>query len=487
MNVLVIDVGTSSMRGILYRESGEKVFTKQLRYQPVHGDDGEVEQDPSDFEESLLLILRAFSSRTELFGGRVDVISITSQRSAIIPVDVKGKPLMNAIMWQDTRNREVCRSLEEHNDEIRRTTGAEVNCVFSGGKMRYLAKEKPEIYEYAHKLLTIPEYLIHLMTGEYVTDYTYGSRSNLMDLASGTWSEEMLSLFGVNEDKLCRLQEPGAVSGCVTEAFAELSGIPAGTPVISAGGDQQCAALGQGAFREGVLTVVTGTGAFLMTTCDRLPEKIPAGLICNASAVPGKYVLEANVLTCCSAFDWFLRTFYDWEQPDYDWVNDQLLRLREQNDGCLVLPYFQGRSAPFWNPGARAGFTGISLHTTREEMLKGMLEGIFMEIANNIEAFLPFAKISGASISGGLTKSRVMNQMQADVYGIPLVHYQDPESTANGAFMAAMHRMTGIGYETIFERLCSLSEREDYTPDPEKNAWYRDRISGMNRLYERIS
>ena len=487
MNVLVIDVGTSSMRGILYRESGEKVFTKQLRYQPVHGDDGEVEQDPKDFEESLLLILRAFASRTELFGGCVDVISVTSQRSAIIPVDAAGRPLMNAIMWQDTRNREVCRDLEKYNGEIRRTTGAEVNCVFSGGKMRYLATEKPGIYAEAHKLVTIPEYLIHLMTGEYVTDHTYGSRSNLMDLASGSWSEEMLSLFGVEREKLCRLQEPGSISGYVTKTYADLSGIPAGTPVISAGGDQQCAALGQGAYKEGVLTVVTGTGAFLMTTCDRLPEEIPAGLICNASAVPGKYVLEANVLTCCSAFDWFLRTFYDWEQPDYDWINDQLLTLRDQKDGCLVLPYFQGRSAPFWNPGARAGFSGISLHTTREEMLKAMLEGIFMEIANNIEAFSPFTRISWASISGGLTKSRVMNQMQADVYGIPLVHYQDPESTANGAFMAAMHRMAGMEYETAFERLCALSEREEYEPDSGRSSWYRDRLSEMNRLYERIS
>ena len=317
MNILVIDIGTSSMRGILYRENGEKVFTKQIRYQPFHDGEGRVEQDPKDFEDALLVILRAFSSRSEMFGGNIDAISVTSQRSAIIPADEYGNPLMDAIMWQDTRNRAFCDEMTKENDRIRFLSGADVNCVFSGGKMGWVARELPDLYKKVRHFLTIPEYLIHRMTGEYTMDWTYGSRSNLMDIRTCTWSEELLSLFGVGEDKLAKLQAPGEISGYITAAYAEESGVPEGTPVISAGGDQQCAALGQGVYKEGVLSIVAGTGAYLVATSDKVPDILPEGSICNCSAVKGKYVLEANVLTCTSAFDWYLRTCYDWDEPDY--------------------------------------------------------------------------------------------------------------------------------------------------------------------------
>ena len=486
MNILVIDIGTSSMRGILYHENGEKVFTKQIRYQPVHDGEGKVEQDPKDFESALLVILRAFSSRSEMFGGNIDAISITSQRSAIIPADKNGDPLMDAIMWQDIRNRDFCEEVAGNNDRVRYLSGADVNCVFSGGKMGWVARALPEVYKKVCHFLTIPEYLIHRMTGEYTMDWTYGSRSNLMDIRTCTWSDELLSMFGVEKDNLAELKAPGEISGYITASYAEESGVPEGTPVISAGGDQQCAALGQGVYKEGILSIVAGTGAYLVTTSEKVPDILPRGSICNCSAVEGKYVLEANVLTCTSAFDWFLRTFYDWDEPDYREINRQLEDLYAKKSSCLVLPYFQGRSTPDWNASARASFHNVTLGTSREELLKALVEGIFMEIENNIEQFRQFTKVSEASISGGMTRSGILNQMQADVYGMRLVHYEDTEATANGAFMSAIHRMEGISFDEAFDRVRAHSKKTFYEPDEEQYQNYRMLRKELNEIYRKL-
>ena len=475
------------MRGILYRQNGEKIFVKQVRYQPVHTGMGWVEQPARDFEDALLLIVRAFSSRLENFQTEMDAVTLTAQRSSVIPVDVRGKPLMPAMMWQDTRNHEVCEELEVYNETISSISGAKVNTVFSGSKMTWLRQKKPEVYNKVHKLVNIPEYLLHMMTGEYVTDYTYGSRSNLMNLQTCVWDQELLDLFQVKEEHLCRLIPPGTVCGRITKAFSKKSGLKEGLPVISAGGDQQCAAVGQGAFREGVASIVTGTGAFLVTTVDAVPEYRSGDIICNCSAVKGKYIVETNVLACCSAFDWFCRNFYDWEKVDYEMINRELEAMYSEDENCIVLPYFQGRSTPEWNANATAVFANITLGTKRKDILKAILEGIFMEINNNIQTLRQYADIHCAYISGGLTNSRVLNHMQADIYGMPLYHMEDSESTAAGALMVALKNL-GIyqSYDEAFSMIRNPETAAKYEPKAERQKRYVDKQLYMNQLYDKI-
>lgn len=486
MNILVIDVGTSSMRGILYRENGEKVFAKQVHYQPLHKEDGTVEQDPKDFEDALVVIMRAFSSRMDFFKASVDAISITAQRSSVIPVVSAGVPLSNAIMWQDTRNLKICQELEKYNDRIQELCGSRINCVFSGSRMRWIKSERPDIYNAAYKLVNIPEYLIHLMTGEFVTDYTYGSRSNLMNIRTCSWDEELLELFQIEKKYLCRLQAPGEICGYVQKRFSETTGIPEGIPVISAGGDQQCAAVGYGAFKEGVVSIVTGTGAFLTTTCDKLPENLSSDVVCNSAAVKGKYMLEANVLSCCSAFDWFCRTFYDWPETDYGRVNADLEKLYGKKISGIVLPYFQGRGTPDWNAAARATFHNLSLGTTRAELLKAILEGIFFEINDNIHHFRKYVKVEAAGISGGLSKSEIMNQMQADIYGVSLTRLSDVESAADGAFMIAMENLGSSSIEEIFDMLYEQEEADVYEVNRVNHEMYEKQATEFHALYRKI-
>lgn len=482
MNVLVLDVGTSSMRGILFDQSGKQIFEMKIKYQPCHKSGTWIEQNPDDFKNALEQIVQNAAYRED----GMTAIAVTAQRSSIIPVDKTGKPLMNAIMWQDSRNADICREIERQNETVRELSGAPVNMVFSGGKMAWIRKERPDIYEAAYKLVNIPEYLIYLMTGEFVSDYTYGSRSNLMNLRERCWDKKLLEIFHIDSEKLCDLQEPGSICGRVTELFAARTGIKSKIPVISAGGDQQCAAIGQGAFQPGVLSIVTGTGAFMVSSCDKVPDKIDSQLICNCSSVPGSYILEASVLTCCSALDWYRENFYE-NDIDFCQVNKDLDTLYNLQEDCIALPYFQGEINRAGGTYARAFFGNIALSTKRSNILKALVEGVFLEIKNYIDRFGKYVEIVSANIGGGMTNSKIMNQMQADIYGLKLFRMEDSESTALGALVIAL---TSLGiYKDIpeaYRRIWECKTREVYIPDMEKAARYRRKQEDMNGMYEKI-
>lgn len=486
MNILIIDAGTSSMRGILYRDDMKKLLSCQIKYCPICNEKGELRQTAEEFETTLLAIVRTINTEAAELKECIDVISLTAQRSSVLPLDAGGKPLMDVIMWQDTGSRGICRELENYNNKIAGLSGACVNTVFSGGKMAWVRRERPEIYDKVYKLVNIPEYLIHIMTGVYVTDYTYGSRTNLMNLKKCEWDPELLAIFGVKEEHLCELLPPGSICGSVTEDFAAKTGIRKGIPVITAGGDQQCAAVGQGIFKRGKMSIIMGTGAFLTAASDGIPSDLPAGIICNSSAVKGKYIIEANVPACCSAFNWFCNNFYEGKEPDYVKINKELEELYGKEENCIVLPYFQGRSTPEWNAAASASIHKITLSTTRSNILKAILEGIFLEIKNNVDLLGSYAGMESIYISGGLTKSRIMNQMQADIYGLPLYHRDEPEATALGALMVTLHSLGRYdSYDEIFEKINRTSIVEVYEPK-EAREYYLNKQQQLNALYKKI-
>lgn len=486
MYVVVLDVGTSSMRGILADEQGRFLALKQINYCPRYVTDRWIEQDAADFDSALTAIGKSMAEAAKEHHIQISCISVTSQRSAVIPVDRSGDPLMPAVMWQDTRNADIVKRLKAQDDLVFSISGAGVNTVFSGSKMTWIRERCGDVYRKLYKYVTIPSYLMFRMTGSYFMDYTYASRSNLLDLKEKRWSTELLELFRVKEEHLCTLIEPGMSVGTVTREFANATGLTQGIPVVSAGGDQQCAAVGQGAFKEGVVSVVAGTGAFLVTACDSFPQNLKKDLTCNCSAVAGKYILEANVLTCASAFDWFRRMFYS-DPQDYALISRELAEACLENSDEIVLPFFQGRSFGGWNPDAKAYFGNITLSTTRGEMLKALLQGIFLEVYNGILAFEEYVPVREAYISGGMTKSGVMNQLQADIYGIRLHRGKNSESTALGALLSALTAMGAYpDMDTAF--MAAGPKNEDmYVPDREKTAQYEKVRVEVNRLYGKIN
>lgn len=485
MNILVIDVGTSSMRGVLMTHEGKELTKKQCFYHVSYMENGWAEQAPADWENALYEIVRFVSASAAEKGWAVDALAMTAQRSSVIPVDASMHPLCNAIMWQDKRTNEICETLKPQNDRIFSLCGSRVNPVFSAGKMTWIRKNRPEIYSKTGKFMVIPDYLNYLMTGNVCTDYTYGSRSLLMNLRTHEWDPELLTLFSVEREKLCDLIEPGTISGVTKREFAQRTGCPEGIPVITAGGDQQCGAIGQGVVKKGVLSVTAGTGGFLIAASDEVPKNLEQDVICNCSSIKGQYVLESSVLTCCSAFDWFRREFYG--DAGYEKINEEISSVPAGANGCLCVPYFQGRSTPDWNNEAKGIFANVTLATTKRDMLRSLLEGISYEIANGIDTMKKYVDISGIYVNGGLTGSEPFNHIQCNAYGTGIIRRGKADATARGALMVAATAM-GV-YGSVEEAFLTISKNDDikeYLPEKELVQIYAKYRGEMNRIYGRM-
>lgn len=489
MGILVFDVGTSSMRGVLLNDEADILCQFRRKYHPTFHSAIHVTQDPQTWRKALYDITREVSNWCKTNGEEIEMISLTSQRTSIIPVDHKGNPLCDAIMWQDKRNIEICTRLSDYNGQIIRRSGTMVNPVFSGSKMAWLRENEPEIYKKAEKIFVVADYLLYHMTGQMKTDRTYASRSHLMNLRTGRWDHVLLDIFGVEERKLCELIDPGQLHGYTSDEFSKFTGICTGIPVYSAGGDQQCSALGMEIYEQGDLEVTSGTGAFIIGITDKLPIVILGNPIINYSAVKGKYIVEASILTCSAAFDWFCKNFYKEVKGDiYQKIDEEIAQSPPGANGCMLLPFFQGRATPKWNPKATASFTNVTFSTTRGDMARALLEGIAYEIRNNLDIVEgQIGKARKIKIGGGLSKSHEFNQIQADVYGRELIQYQDREASIIGAWTSTMVESGKVSDHR--EALLRAGKREQlkgYDPIEENIQNYQEIRLKMNQLYKKL-
>ena len=481
MNILVVDIGTTNMLGTLYNELGEVLAFKSVST-PLILERGFIEQLPGRYVEGLLDICRAITSDRP-----VDAVSLTAFRSATTLVDGDCNPLYNFILWHDTRNKELCERFAYAADDVYESSGSRINTVFTATKLLWLKENEPELYHSAYKAVIVPDYLISLMTGEFVTDRTYGSRTHLMNIRTLEWDLALCKLFSLDEKKLCALIDQGTIAGKVRTQFSELSGLSAGIPVISAGGDQQCGALGLGILDSASLEVNSGTGAFIISLIDH-PLLDNHSMICNVSALRGKYIVESNVISGASAINWIVRELFPeyWgERPDFAAVDRQIASVPAGAGGLYCVPHYQGCGSRCWNPAAKAGFWGFTLATTRAEMARSLYEGIAAEIAKSIDA-LPASCQAAKRVyaAGGLTQSIVYNQILSDMLGREIKVYSDPQATSIGAFISAAVEL-GLydEYNSALEAVRSHGSVETFIPNLELTGLYEDYKHKTEEMY----
>lgn len=482
MNILVIDVGTTSIRGILFDSGGEMIVGHSVNTPVRIEKNGQyVEQDPLVYDRALMEICKTIAQEH-----RVDAVSVTAFRSAPTMVDRDGRALCNFIMWQDTRNAGICRELSAENDFIYRHSGAKVNTVFTASKLTWLKKNAPEIYNRAWKAMIVPDYVVHRMTGEFATDYTYGSRTHVMDIHTLQWSAELCELFDLDMDKLCELRAQGSVIGRVNAEFAVSSGIQEGTPVVSAGGDQQCGALGLGVLDSSTIEVNSGTGSFVISLVDKPCLENP-NVICNVAAVPNKYTQEMNIIASASALNWLIREFFPeyWgKQPDFEKINALAENTPAGANGLFAVPHFQGCGSRDWNPEARALFYGFSLGSRRDDMVRALYEGIAAEISKSIDALPEICRSADSiAVAGGLSKSNVYNQILSDMTGRNLLREPNAQATAYGAYISAA---VTLGVYSDYAQALKRRRMQDarlYAPNCENVRFYQDYKLRTERFY----
>ncbi len=489
--MIAVDIGTTSLRATLYDEHGAALHREQRHNPPTYFDDGRVEQDPTSWLHFTRDMLRAAAQAAGRMQAEPMCIAVTAQRSSLIAVDVQGRPLHSAILWQDSRCTALAQGMAEHDAQVYGRTGLKISPVFSAIKMTWLRRERPDLWAATHKLLGVQDWVLHGLTGCYLTDHSLASRTNLLNLQTRQWDAELLALFGVPQRLLCDLVPPGAVVGGLTAEVAAATGLPGGLPVVSAGGDQQCAALGLGLLSPGHAVANTGTGSYLIGYA-RAPALDPLMRVsCNVAASPGACIVEAAALTTGAAQRWLLGLLgLDPDDPAaLQMLADEAAAVPPGSHGLLWLPHFKGAGSPHWDPAARGSLHGLSLSSTRAELARGLLEAIAIELRQGLDLIEPLCgAVQSVNVSGGMTRSALFNQIQADVLERPLRRFASNEATSEGAWMAGCVA-TGLAadHAQAFDHLARRDPPAAYGPNAAHFDVYRSQVARAQAVYHALA
>jgi glycerol kinase len=442
-HILALDQGTTSSRALVFDHQGAVRATAQRELPALYPHPGWVEQDPEILWTTQLATAREALQGAGITAAEVAAIGITNQRETTVLWDrASGRPLANAIVWQDRRTAGHCERLRAagHEPLFRSRTGLVLDAYFSGTKVAWLLDHVPGARVRAERgelaFGTVDAWLAWKLTGgrAHVSDASNASRTLLYDLHARQWSPDLLEVLGVPAALLPRVVDS---SGVVAETDADLLGAP--IPLAGMAGDQQAALFGQRCVRPGMVKNTYGTGCFLLMHTGERPVDSASRLVSTVAWQRGghaEYALEGSVFVAGAAVQW-LRDGLGLISSAAE--VEGLAASVADNGGVSFVPAFTGLGAPHWDPHARGTLCGITRGTTRGHVARATLEAIALQTADIVKAMQADTglAIPELRVDGGASANALLMQLQADVLGVPVVQAAHAESTALGAALLA--------------------------------------------------
>jgi glycerol kinase len=438
--VAAIDQGTTSTRCILFDHAGTIVVADQMEHEQIYPKPGWVEHDALEIWESTQRVIRGALEKSGVVVPEIAAIGITNQReTSVVWERATGRPVYNAIVWQDTRTDTICDQLANDGgqDRFRATTGLPLATYFSGPKIRWILDHIPGTQQQAEKgeLLfgNIDSWLLWNMTGEHVTDVTNASRTLLMDLNSLDWDEEILRIMGIPRVMLPKICSSSEIYG---NARGGLGGVPLGGDL----GDQQAALFGQTCFTPGEAKNTYGTGCFMLMNTGEKPILSKNGLLTTLGYKignqPAIYALEGSIAIAGALVQW-LRDNLGIIEKSSD-VED-LAKSVEDNGGVYFVPAFSGLFAPYWRSDARGAILGMTRYANKGHIARAVLESTAYQTREVLDAMEKDSgvKLTSLKVDGGMVFNELLMQFQADLLGVPVIRPKVAETTALGSAYAA--------------------------------------------------
>jgi glycerol kinase len=442
-HLLALDQGTSSSRSIVFDEEGRIVAAAQREFRQIFPQPGWVEHDPAEIWSTQLATAREAIARAGLQAGDIRAIGITNQRETTLLWNRRtGRPLHNAIVWQDRRTEPFCAQLRAQGLEplVQRATGLRIDPYFSATKLRWLLDHvKGAHVAAAHGELafgTVDSWLLWQLTGGalHATDVSNAARTMLFDIRHNVWDRELLKALHIPDSVLPRVHPSSHVYG---HSDASLFGTE--IPIAGIAGDQQSALFGQACFKAGLAKNTYGTGCFMLMHTGTRFQTSRNGLITTAAAQTGRtpeFAVEGSVFIGGAVVQWLrdgLRAI-----PSSGEVQ-ALAESVPDSGGVIVVPAFTGLGAPYWQPDARGAIVGLSRGSTLAHIARAALESIAFQSAALLQAMSRDAVDAGGApvaelrVDGGACVNDLLMQFQADLLGIPVVRPMVIETTALGA------------------------------------------------------
>ncbi|GAA3897326.1 glycerol kinase GlpK [Microbacterium invictum] len=446
-HVIAIDQGTTSTRAIVFDAAGAIVATAQREHEQIFPRAGRVEHDPVEIWTNTQWVLADAQKQARLTAADIAAVGVTNQRETAIVWDRRtGRPIHNALVWQDTRTQpRIDELIAEHGvDAYADITGLPLAAYFSASKLAWILDHVDGARESAEAgdlMFGTPDtWVVWNLTGGrdggiHVTDVTNASRTQLLDLKTLDWSDEMLQRWRVPRSMLPEIRSSSAVVGEV-----QLPGVLRGVPIAGMIGDQQAATFGQAAFEAGESKNTYGTGNFLLVGTGTEIVRSDAGLITTVAYrvgdEPARFALEGSIAVTGSLVQW-LRDNLGIIQRSQD--IEALAATVDDNGGAYFVPAFSGLFAPYWRPDARGALVGLTRYVNKGHIARAALESTAFQTRDVIEAVVADTgrPLEELRVDGGMTRNDALMQFQADILGIPVVRPRVVETTALGAAYAA--------------------------------------------------
>ncbi len=435
--VIALDQGTSSSRAIVFNRRGEAAAVCQKEFTQHFPQPGMVEHDPMEIWATEYAVMTEAVASLGLGGADIAAIGITNQRETTIVWDAAtGKPVCNAIVWQDRRTSEFCDSLKAAGltERIREKTGLIIDAYFSGTKIRWILDNVPGARERAERgelrFGTVDSWLVWNLTGghEHVTDVTNASRTMLFNIHTLEWDSELLELLDIPVSLMPQVRSS-------SEIYGQTSLLGDNVPVAGIAGDQQAALFGQMCTEPGSVKNTYGTGCFLLMNTGTRPILSRNNLLTTIAWKIGdtvNYALEGSIFVAGSVVQW-LRDGLGIIRSSAE--VEALASSVPDNGGVYMVPALTGLGAPYWDQYAKGSISGITRGTTAAHIARAALEGIAFETMDIVSAMEKDAGVplGELKVDGGASRNNLLMQFQSDILGTPVVRPDVTETTALGA------------------------------------------------------
>jgi glycerol kinase len=485
-HILALDQGTTSSRAIVFDQRGSIVSVAQQEFRQIFPVPGWVEHDAQEIWATQSNVAAEALNKARLTANDVAAIGITNQRETTVVWDrATGKPICNAIVWQDRRTAAACDRLKVRGlaMTIRRKTGLVIDAYFSATKLQWIlnsvtgAKAKARAGDLAFG--TVDSWLVWNLTGDryHVTDPSNASRTMLFNIHTGDWDDELLKLFGVPRSVLPEVHSS-------SEVYGESNLLGAMIPIAGIAGDQQAALFGQVCTQPGMVKNTYGTGCFMLMHTGAKPVASKNNLLTTVAWRLGdrtEYALEGSIFIAGAVVQW-LRDGLGIIQSSSD--IEALASRVPDNGGVYLVPAFAGLGAPHWDAYARGLIVGLTRGTTRAHIARAALEGIAYQVADVLHAMEGDAKIrlKELRVDGGACANNLLMQFQADLLGVPVVRPRVTETTALGAaYLAGL----AVGYWKDQREIASQWQADRQFIPSLKSATRKKLIAGWERALAR--
>ncbi len=432
MNYIGIDLGTSSVKGLLMSETLEVVCTYSLDYPNYINSDGWSEQNPEDWYEQSKLVIEYLIQKSDK---QIKSISFSGQMHGLVILDENDKIIRNAILWNDQRTTSQCQYLntEIGTENLINWTGNIALTGFTAPKILWLKESEPDNFSKIHKIMLPKDYLAYCLSGVFATDFSDASGTLYLDVENKCWSENMLSVLNISEEQLPHLYNSYDVIGQLNADFKKQINIGYDIEIVIGGGDQAVSAIGTGTVNVGDISISLGTSGALFAPLKQY-IKDSNGILHTFCDASGKYHKMGVALCSAGSVQWWTRQII--EDQDFEKLEANMAKVNPKEE-IYFLPHLIGERSVYNDSNVRGAFVGLSLHHTKADMSRSVLEGVafsLKQIADEMNLELD----SNIKITGGGAKNKLWLQIISDVFAMPIKQIDAVEGPAYGAALLAL-------------------------------------------------